>query len=201
VNLRGKGADVSAARMFNDRSTPLSLLATRRSGKARDLGAPGPTAGQLERLLGVAARVPDHGKLNPWHFVVIDDRAKFADLLEATYRAEAADVDVAPLRAFAHEAPCLVAVISRVVEPHKIARWEQELSAGAACGLLCAAASAMGFAANWLTGWAAYSPGVTAALGQVGDRIAGFVFIGTPTRALDERPRPDLSTVVTHWDG
>ena len=187
--------------MFNDRSTPLSLLATRRSGKARDLGVPGPTAGQVERLLGVAARVPDHGKLAPWRFVVIEDRDKFADLLEASYRAEVADVDVAPVRAFAHAAPCLVAVISRVAEPHKIPRWEQELSAGAACGLLCAAASAMGFAANWLTGWAAYSPRVTTALGQPGDRIAGFVFIGTPPRELEERPRPDLATVVSHWDG
>ena len=201
ANLRGKGAGVSAPVMFNDRSTPLSLLATRRSGKARDLGAPGPTPGQLDRLLGVAMRVPDHGKLSPWRFVVIDDRAAFAALLERRYRAEVADVDVAPLHAFAHQSPCLVAVLSRVVEPHKIARWEQELSAGAACGLLCAAASAMGFAANWLTGWAAYSPGVTEALGQAGDRIAGFVFIGTPTHALEERPRPDPATVVMHWDG
>ncbi|TRW17856.1 nitroreductase family protein [Glacieibacterium frigidum] len=187
--------------MFNDRSTPLSLLATRRSGKARDLAAPGPTPGQLDRMLGVAMRVPDHGKLSPWAFVVIENRAAFADLLEATYRAEVADVDVGPLRAFAHQSPCLVAVLSRVVEPHKISRWEQELSVGAACGLLCAAASAMGFAANWLTGWAAYSPGVTAALGRPGDRIAGFVFIGTPTQPLDERVRPDPATVVMHWDG
>lgn len=199
--MRGKGAGVSPPAMFNDRSTPLSLLATRRSGKARDLADPGPTPGQLERLLGVAARVPDHGKLNPWAFVVIDDRAAFADLLERAYHAEVADVPVEALRAFAHDAPCLVAVLSRVVEPHKIPRWEQELSAGAACGLLCAAASAMGFAANWLTGWAAYSPTVTAALGRPGDRIAGFVFIGTPTRELEERPRPDAATVVSHWDG
>ena len=190
--------------MFNDRSTPLSLLATRRSGKARDLAAPGPTPGQLDRLLGVAARVPDHGKLAPWRFVVIDNRAAFADLLETAYRAEVADpaaIPIAGLRSFAVEAPCLVAVLSRPVEPSQIVRWEQELSVGAACGLLCAAASAAGFAANWLTGWAAYSPSVIAALGQPGDRIAGFIFIGTPARALDERPRPDLATVVRHWDG
>ena len=194
---------LAAAAMFNDRSTPLSLLATRRSGKARDLGEPGPTPGQLERLLGIAARVPDHGKLAPWRFVVIGNREAFADLLETAYRAESGvgDVSLAAVRGFAHEAPCLVAVISRVTEPSKIPRWEQELSAGAACGLLCAAASAAGFAANWLTGWAAYSPAVTAALGQPGDRLAGFVFIGTPTRELDERPRPELASVVHRWDG
>ena len=190
--------------MFNDRATPLSLLATRRSGKARDLGDPGPTPGQLDRLLGVAARVPDHGKLAPWRFVVIDNRAAFADVLEAAWCAQ--DCDPAPaavqaVRDFARQAPCIVVVISRVVAPHKIPAWEQELSAGAACGLLCAAASAMGFAANWITGWAAYAPGVIAALGQPGDRIAGFVFIGTPTLPLEERPRPPLATVVRRWDG
>jgi nitroreductase len=132
---------------------------------------------------------------------VIDNRAAFADLLEAAHRAEGGTVPLAGLRSFAAEAPCLVAVLSRPVEPSQIARWEQELSVGAACGLLCAAASAAGFAANWLTGWAAYSPTVIAALGQQGDRIAGFIFIGTPSRALDERPRPDLATVVRHWDG
>ncbi len=190
--------------MFNDRATPLSLLATRRSGKARDLGLPGPTPGQVERLLGVAARVPDHGKLSPWAFVVIGNRVAFADVLEAAWRVQdpaATSATIESVRAFADQAPCLIVVLSRVVTPNKIPVWEQQLSAGAACGLLCAAASAMGFAANWLTGWAAYAPAIVATLGQPEDRIAGFVFIGTPTVALVERPRPDLGTVVRHWDG
>ena len=191
--------------MFNDRSTPLSLLATRRSGKARDLGMPGPTEGQLERLLTVAARVPDHGKLAPWRFVVVGERARgrLADVLEAAFASANPDAGRAALdtaRAFATEAPCLVVVMSRVVEPSNIPAWEQQLSAGAACAMLCAAASAMGFAANWLTGWAAFSDAVTAALGEPGERIAGFVFIGTPTKPLEERPRPDLSTVVRRWE-
>lgn len=189
---------------FNDRSTPLSLLATRRSGKARDMVAPGPTEGQLTAMLIVASRVPDHGKLSPWRFVTIapDRREAFADLLVAALEAEKPDAardEAKALREFADQAPALVVVLSRPVRPHKIDVWEQELSAGAACGLLCAAASAIGFVANWLTGWAAYSPMVTAALGQPGDRIAGFVFIGTPGRPLDERPRPGLEDIVTDW--
>lgn len=188
--------------MFNDRSTPLALLLTRRSGKPRDMVAPGPTPGQLATLLTAAARVPDHGKLAPWRFVVVERRDAFADLLEAAYRAarpEARDREIAEVRAFAHQAPTLVAVLSRVDAMSHIPAWEQELSAGAACALLVAAASAAGFVAGWLTGWAAYDPAVTAALGRPGDRIAGFVFIGSPARALEERPRPDLAEVVAAW--
>ena len=192
--------------MFNDRSTPLSLLATRRSGKARDMAAPGPTPGQLDRLLTVAARVPDHGKLAPWRFVVVDThrREAFADVLDAAYRAQTPEpgrVALDAVRRFALEAPCLVIVMSRPVEPSAIPRWEQEMSAGAACAMLCATASAMGFVANWLTGWAAYSDAVIAALGEPGERIAGFVFVGTAIKPLEERPRPDLATVVRRWDG
>ncbi len=190
--------------MFNDRSTPLSLLATRRSGKPRDMVAPGPTPGQLATILRVAARVPDHGKLSPWRFVTIaaDRRAAFGDLLVDAYRGERPDArerEIDEVRAFAHQAPALVVVLSRIDPASKIPAWEQELSAGAATALLGAAASAAGFVAGWLTGWAAYSPAVVAALGQPGDRIAGFVFIGSPARELEERPRPDLAEVVSAW--
>ena len=185
---------------FNDTATPLRLLATRRSGKARDLAAPGPDAAQLAELLTIAARVPDHGKLYPWRFVTVagDRRAALADALEAAYRIDKpapgrAELDA--VRGFAFEAPCLVVVLSRPADSH-IPRWEQELSAGAAAMLLCAAAAAMGFAANWLTGWAAYSDAAHAALAEPGERIAGFVFIGTPSKPLDERPRPDMAAVV-----
>jgi nitroreductase len=192
--------------MFNDRSTPLSLLATRRSGKARNMAQPGPTPGQLVRLLEVASRVPDHGKLAPWRLVTISTAARpaLADLLETAYRAQAeapGRIAIEAVRDFAMAAPCLVVVMSRTIAPNKIPAWEQQLSAGAACGMLCAAASAMGFVANWLTGWAAYSPVVTAALGEPGEQIAGFIFVGTATGELEERPRPDLATVVRAWDG
>ena len=194
--------------MFNDRSTPLSLLATRRSGKPRDMVAPGPTPGQLATILRVAARVPDHGKLAPWRFVTVaaDRRAALGDVLVDAYRAERPAEAPAPrdreldeVRAFAHQAPALVVVLSRVITDSKIPAWEQELSAGAACALLVAAASAAGFVAGWLTTWAAYSPAVTAAIGQPGDRIAGFVFLGSPARELEERPRPALEGVVAAW--
>jgi nitroreductase len=190
--------------MFNDRSTPLSLLLTRRSGKPRDMVEPGPTAGQIATMLRVAARVPDHGKLFPWRFVTIatDRRDAFADMLTAAYlaeRPEARGREIDEVRAFAHQAPALIVVVSRIDDTSKIPAWEQELSAGAACGLLVAAASAAGFVGGWLTGWAAYSPMVAASVGEAGDRIAGFVFIGSPGKALEERPRPDMGDVVRAW--
>jgi nitroreductase len=190
--------------MLNDRSTPLSLLLTRRSGKPRDMVAPGPTAGQMATILRAAARVPDHGKLTPWRFVTIlpDRRAAFGEMLVAAYiaeRPEARDREIDEVRAFAHYAPALVVVVSRVDPASKIPAWEQELSAGAACGFLVAAASAAGFVGGWLTGWAAYSPAVTLSVGQPGDRIAGFVFIGSPGKALEERPRPEMGDIVSEW--
>ncbi len=187
--------------MFNDRSTPLALLATRRSGKARDLGPPGPDATTLTTILAAAMRVPDHGKLAPWRFVVIDDRERLADTILRLHRAErpeAGRLELQALRDFAHQAPCLVAVVSLVKDSH-IPAWEQELSAGAATAHLLLAAHAAGFAANWLTGPAAYLPGMAEALGVPGGRIAGFVFLGTPTRPLEERPRPDPAEVVLRF--
>ena len=189
---------------FNDRTTPASLLATRRSGKARDMVEPGPSAAELDIMLATAARVPDHGKLAPWRFVTIaaDRRAAFADVLEAAYRVDKPDpgrVELAAVRDFAAQAPALVVVLSVPVDSH-IPRFEQELSAGGVCTMLCAAASAQGYVANWLTGWAAYSPAVVAALGgPAGAKIAGFIFIGSPLRALDERPRPTLADIVRAW--
>ena len=187
--------------MFNDRSTPLAFLSTRRSGKPRDLIAPGPDATTLNRLLAIAARTPDHGKLAPWRFVVIDDRARLAQVIGDAYRAEkpdASEAEVANMAGFAHQAPVLVAVLSSP-KTGAIPLWEQELSAGAVCMNLLHAANAHGFAGGWLTAWPAYSDAVRDALGSAGERIAGFVFIGTPSRPLDERPRPDSADIVFHW--
>lgn len=189
--------------MFNDLSSPATLLATRRSGKPRDMVAPGPSPDQLRAILSAAMRVPDHGKLAPWRFLVIDDRDAFAAMLQNAFRAargtpERADVDA--IDQFARQAPTLVVAFSSPAETAKIPLWEQELSAGAACMNLVTAASAYGFVAGWLTGWAAYDDGVRAALGAgPGERIAGFVFIGSPGRPLEERPRPEYETKVSHW--
>lgn len=190
--------------MFNDTTTPLSLLLSRRSGKPRDMIAPGPDAAQLETILTAASRVPDHGKLAPWRFVTVaaDQRDALADLLVSAYRTEKPEAGKLELEAmvqFAHQAPTLVVVLSSPVAGSKIPLWEQELSTGAACMQLLNSAHALGFVGGWLTGWPTYSAMVRDAFGGAEDRIAGFIFIGSPSKALEERPRPILSDVVRTW--
>ncbi len=192
--------------MLNDRATTIDLLLTRRSGKPRDMVAPGPGAVEMDAILSAAARVPDHGKIGPWRFVVIpsDTRAAFAAAVDRAWLAEggaADDKERAKLHEFATQSPALVAVLSVPDRAHKIPVWEQEMSAGAACQTLLIAATAHGYVGGWLTGWAAYSPGVYAALGgEPGGRVAGFVFLGTPARELEERPRPALAQVARVWE-
>ena len=190
--------------MFNDTSSPFALLQTRRSGKPRDMIAPGPSPDQLRAILSAAIRVPDHGKLAPWRFVIIgdDQRDRLANLIAAAYRAEKPDagrLEIEAMDAFARQAPALVVALSTPIAGHKIPVWEQELSAGAACMTLLTAAHARGFVASWLTGWPAYSDAVRGAFAGPEARIAGFIFIGSPGRALEERPRPDFDTVVQYW--
>lgn len=190
--------------MFNDLASPLSLLTTRRSGKPRDMIAPGPDDAQLRRILAVAARTPDHGKLAPWRFVVVgsDQRDLLAARLREAYLREkpgAGRIELDAIDTFAREAPVMVVALSTPVRSSHIPIWEQELSAGAACMNLLSAAHAMGFVASWLTGWAAYSDEVRDLFGVPGTRIAGFIFIGSPARDLDERPRPDLDSVISRW--
>jgi nitroreductase len=194
------------AGMFNDRSTPLALLQTRRSGKPRDLAAPGPDEAQLRQILEVAARTPDHGKLAPWRFVVVpsDKRAALAEVITNAYRVErpqAARLEIEALEQFATQAPALVVVLSSPRPGSHIPLWEQELSAGAACMNLLHAAHALGFAGGWLTGWSAYSQGVRDAFGADPERIAGFIFLGTPSKQLEERPRPDPDKIISNWAG
>jgi nitroreductase len=190
--------------MFNDLSSTLALLRTRRSGRPRDLVAPGPGADQLRDILGIATRTPDHGKLHPWRFVHISrsQREAFAALLQSAYRADNPDPGRLEIEAndrFAHQAPELIVALSSPTPGIKIPVWEQELSCGAACMNLVLAAHASGFAAAWVTGWAAYSPFVLAAFGVPPERIAGFLFLGTPGTELEERPRPDFEEVVSEW--
>ena len=190
--------------MLNDRSSALAALATRRSGKPRDLASPGPDEGQLATILEIAARTPDHGKLAPWRFVVVDDRDTLSVLLTQAYvaeRPEAKRLELDATDQFARQAPCLVVVLSSPKRESHIPLWEQEQSAGAACMNLLHAAHALGFAGGWLTGWAAYSDAVRDAFGAGHERIAGFVFIGTPSRTLEERPRPEIAKIVSRWPG
>jgi nitroreductase len=192
--------------MFNDRSTPLSLLSTRRSGKPRDLVAPGPDDAELRQILEIAARTPDHGKLAPWRFVIVpaDKRARLAEVITTAYRAErpqAARLEIEALEQFATQAPALVVVLSSPKVESHIPLWEQQLSAGAAGMNLLHAAHALGFAGGWLTGWAAYSDAVRDAFGAEPERIAGYIFLGTPAKQLEERPRPDPQKIISTWQG
>ena len=192
--------------MFNDLSSPAALVATRRSGKPRDMVEPGPSSEQMARILNGAIRVPDHGKLAPWRFVVVpaDRREALAALLDRAYRSERPDpgkVELEAIRQFAMQAPALVVALSAPAHASHIPIWEQELSVGAACMSLLVATHAEGYVGGWLTGWAAYSDIVRDAFGQPGERIAGFIFIGTPARALEERPRPERAQVISEWQG
>jgi len=183
----------------------LSLLKLRRSVPPQFLTAPGPDAGQLHELLTIGARVPDHGKLAPWRFIVFsgEAREKAADVVAQVFAANNPDADAEKI-AFERNrltyAPVIVAVVSRA-RPHvKIPLWEQELSAGAVCMNLLVAAQAMGFGASWLTNWFSFDRAVLTAFGVAEDeRVAGFVHIGTSTATPADRERPVLADIVSHY--
>ncbi|MBV9418836.1 MAG: nitroreductase, partial [Alphaproteobacteria bacterium] len=175
----------------------LDLLLSRRSGSAKAMTGPGPSPAQLDTILTASARVPDHGKLFPWRFIVFegDGRKRMGDILAEAIQSDPQSTPerLETERARFLRAPVVVAVISRVRELIPIPVWEQELSAGAVCQTMLIAAHAMGFVANWITEWPAYHPLVKEKLGlKPGERIAGFVYIGTPATPLEERVRPDM---------
>ncbi len=183
----------------------VSLLAARRSVVAQALEAPGPSADELGDLLRLAARVPDHGKLAPWRFIVIagEARAQAGAMLADIAKARTPDItedQLALERQRFTRAPLCVAVVSRTTVPHKVPEWEQILSAGAVCQTLLIAAHAMGYAGQWLTEWYAFDPQALAGFGlQPGERMAGYVFLGSAVTAPMERKRPDVAALTTHW--
>jgi nitroreductase len=190
--------------MLNDRASLLSLLETRRSGKPRELVGPGPTAAEMERILSIAARTPDHGKLSPWRFVTVgeDQRDQLAILFRQALAKEDESAPAAKHEKadeFAHYAGQLVVLVSAPVEDHKIPVWEQQLSCGAAGMNLLLVTHALGYVAGWVTGWYAYSEHVRRAFCGPGQRIAGFIFIGHSARELEERDRPPLAAVSSRW--
>ncbi len=192
--------------MLNDRTSPASLLATRRSGRPRDMIAPGPSPTQLEAMIAIAARTPDHGKLAPWRFVVVptEARDRLSEVITTAYRAErpqAARAGIDALDQFAHQAPTLIVALFAPRPESHIPIWEQQLSAGAACMNLLHAAHALGFVGGWLTGWPTYSDAVRDAFGAAPERIAGFMFVGSPSQDIEERVRPDLSKIMSIWGG
>ena len=178
----------------------LQLLAQRRSTKIAQLGGPGPSRQELLGILRLATRVPDHGKLAPWRFLVLEGegRARAGELLAAVKREDNAGADVVEqARGLFLRAPTVLAVISRAAPHAKIPEWEQVLSAGAVCFQLLLAAHAAGYAGCWLTEWPTYDARARTALGLAEhERIAGFLYLGTAVEPPLERPRPDLEPLV-----
>lgn len=192
--------DFGAALPLTATPEVLRFLALRRSTSAVTLAEPAPSADQLADLLRLAARAPDHGKLTPWRFVVLDgaEKAAFAARLETLAQAQADAKRVAKLAKL--KIPPLAVVVISSPKPGEIPEWEQVLSAGAVCTNLVHATLAMGFGANWITDWYSYDADATAILGlNDGERVAGFVMIGTPREPPLERERPVLDPLVTRW--
>lgn len=178
----------------------LQFLARRRSTAAITLAEPAPSEAELADLLRIAARAPDHGKLAPWRFILLDgaDKAAFADRLADLARERGDATQVAKLSKL-RTPPLAVVVVSRLV-PSAIPEWEQILSAGAVSANLLNAVLAMGYGANWITDWYSYDPAALALLGlSDGERVAAFMMIGTPGEAPLERERPDVNALVSRW--
>ena len=182
----------------------INFLKTRRSSKVATLIDPAPNAEQLQDILTIASRVPDHGKYHPWYFIVFqgESRQKIGEYLRTAYATENPDTESAKLDLEAERflrAPMVIAVVSRIREG-KNPQWEQILSAGAVCYNLCLAANSLGFGTNWLTEWYSYSPTFRNLMElDERDNFAGFIYIGTPTEKQEDRDRPDLTKIVTNW--
>ena len=190
---------------LNDTSSLVAFLKSRKSASAKAMGGPGPTPEQLSEILGIATRVPDHGKLTPWRFIIFegDARARVGALFAKRW-AELNPLHSADMIAFQTglflRAPLVVAVVSTAAQHVKIPLWEQQMSAAAVCFNLVLAAQAFGFDAQWMTDWIAYDAVTKVAMGlHGGENIAGLIYIGKSTVLLEERPRPDVATLTTHW--
>ena len=179
----------------------LDHLLKRRSVVAKHLGEPGPTNDELALMLTAAARVPDHKKLEPWRVIVVQGAAREAlGRAAAAIHAQESPTDAPATDDLARftRAPLVVAVVSQPNAEAPIPEWEQHLSCGAVCQNLLIAAGSLGYGAQWITEWTAYSPGLAQHLGLAAhERIAGFVYIGRAMDTPKERPRPNLAEKVT----
>jgi len=186
-------------------SDTIEFLKTRRSVKPREMSGPGPSPAELETILTIGSRVPDHGKLAPWRFIVFegDGRSRAGDVIARVFArknpsAPQAEIEIEKRRLM--DAPLVVSVVAFTKAHTKVPAWEQELSAGASAMNIVNAATALGYGANWLTGWFAFDRDVLDGLGLKPDeRVAGFIHIGTRTQPNEDRPRPALSEIVTRF--
>jgi nitroreductase len=183
----------------------IELLKTRRSMKPREMTGPGPSPAEIDTILTIGARVPDHGKLAPWRFILFegDARGRAGDVIARVFAkknpsAPAADIEIEKKRLT--DAPLVIGVVS-FTRPHpKVPPWEQELSAGASAMNIVTAATALGYGACWLTGWFAFDRDVLDGFGLKPDeKLAGLIHIGTPSKPSEDRPRPPLSDIVTRF--
>ncbi|HXJ02344.1 MAG TPA: nitroreductase [Micropepsaceae bacterium] len=182
----------------------LDLLLSRRSGSAKAMKGPGPDSEQLRRILSAGVRVPDHGKLTPWRFILFEGegRARMGAILAETIAGErdSSPERIEQERGRFQRAPIVIGIVSRAREQIAIPVWEQELSAGAVCMNMVIAAHAMGFLANWITEWCAYHPKVLERIGlKPTERIAGYIYIGHPVDPLEDRPRPPVDAITTRF--
>jgi nitroreductase len=191
--------------LLNDRSSLRAFLKSRKSASAKAMMGPGPDRPQLMEILNLAARIPDHGKLAPWRFVIFEGAARvdvgkrFAERW-AKLNPDHGSESLAFQAGLFARAPVVVAVVSKAAVHAKIPVWEQQMSAGAVCYNLVLAAQAFGFDAQWQTDWVAYDPETKSAMGvQAHENIAGLIYIGKSSVALEDRPRPDVSALVTDW--
>ncbi len=190
---------------LNDTHSLLTFLKTRKSASAKAMAGPGPDATQLQDILEIAARVPDHGKLNPWRFIVFQDagRAAVGEKFKAAWAklhpdhgAESLDFQATLFM----RAPIVVVVVSTAALHFKIPVWEQQLSSAAVCFNMVLVAQAHGFDAQWQSDWVAYDEAAKAAMGvSEAENVAGIIYIGTSTVALEDRPRPDVAGLTTYW--
>ena len=184
----------------------IELLKIRRSVKPREMTGPGPSPAELETILSIGARVPDHGKLTPWRFIVFEGegRMRAGEVIAKVFaqnnpQAAAAEIEIEKRRLA--EAPLVIGVVSSTKPHPKIPPWEQELSAGASAMNIVTAATALGYGACWLTGWFAFDRDVLEGLGlKTDEKFAGFVHIGTPSKPSEDRPRPALADIVTRFE-
>lgn len=180
--------------------TPADLLLSRRSTAPDSLVAPGPSRAEIDQLVSIAMRVPDHGRIGPWRLVLIADEAK-ARWLEKLFALAETREDAGKSRVTTKKlvaAPLVIVVVSAPVAGHKVPEWEQQLSAGAVGMNLLNGAAALGYGANWLTGWHAYDPDATALIGLgEGEKVAGVVLVGSVAEPAAERERADPARVVT----
>ncbi|MDR6289659.1 nitroreductase [Inquilinus ginsengisoli] len=186
----------------------IDLLLQRRSVPARNMVEPGPDAAALERILRAGTRVPDHGKLAPWRIQVLrkDGQRRLGEVMAGIFARENADATEALIEAMRQKpalAPLLLVVTHKPAPSAKIPELEQILSGGALCQNILMAAHAQGFCGSWITGWPAYHRQVVELLGHnpATDKILGFIYLGTPSEPMEDRPRPALSDVVSEWAG